>query len=112
LADILTENLDGQANEQANQIVEKAHELTALGEKARLADQITTGDITEASRVSVRGAVDEVVAEVVDSYPESEIQTEFSDPVTVVTVRRALIIALREAVEKRRRTRYRASERV
>lgn len=99
LADILTENLDGQANEQANQIVEKAHELTALGEKARLADQITTDDITEASRVSVRGAVDEVVTEVVDSYPESEIQTEFSDPVTVVTVRRALIIALREAVE-------------
>lgn len=49
--------------------------------------------------MSVRGAVDEVVAEVVDSYPESEIQTEFSDPVTVVTVRRALIIALRETVE-------------
>jgi PAS domain S-box-containing protein len=99
LAEVLTEDLDGQAKDQANQIVEKANELTALGEKARLTDQITTGEKTESSRVSIRGAVDEVVADVADSYPESEIHTEFSEPVTVVTVRRPFIIALRETVE-------------
>ncbi|MFC7058323.1 ester cyclase [Halovenus salina] len=95
LAGVLGESLDGENEEKARQIQHTARELAGLGEKARLAAQLAAVDNTQATQVSARGLVDEVVAEV----GLSDIQTDFSDPVTVLTDRGAVKIALREALE-------------
>jgi signal transduction histidine kinase len=70
-----------------------------LGEKARVADEIATATEKQPSQVSIRGLVDETVAEISERLPDCEIQTEFSGPVTVQTYRTPVKIALREAVE-------------
>jgi PAS domain S-box-containing protein len=99
LAEVLEADLTGEAKERADRIQQTARELSALGEKARIADRITPIGRTQASQVSIRGIVDEVVADISESYPAAEIQTELSDPVTVSTERDAVEIALRETVE-------------
>lgn len=99
LAEVLDERLSGEASDNVRQIRESARDLAALGEKARLAARITAADQTQATQVSVRGVVDEVVADITDTYPDTEIQTALSDPVTVLTDRNAVTIALRETLE-------------
>jgi steroid delta-isomerase-like uncharacterized protein len=99
LADVLSTELDGALSERARQIQQRGEKLADLGEKARVAGEIVTATTEQPSQVSIRGLVDETVAEISDGHPECEIQTDISGPVTVQTYRTPVKIALRETVE-------------
>lgn len=99
LAELLSTELDGQLSERASQIQQKGRELAELGEKANVADDITEATTEQPSQVSIRGLADETIAEISEAYPECEIRTGFSGPVTVQTYRTPVKIALREAIE-------------
>jgi steroid delta-isomerase-like uncharacterized protein len=99
LAELLSTELDGELSERASQIQQKGRRLADLGEKARVAEEIATATEKQPSQVSIRGLVDETVAEISERHPGCEIQTEFPGPITVQTYRTPVKIALRETVE-------------
>lgn len=99
LAEVLSAELDGENSQRADQIRQKGQTLAELGEKARVADEIVTATAEQPSHVSVRGLVDETVAEIAADQSECRIQTEFAGAATVQNYRTPLKIALREAVE-------------
>jgi PAS domain S-box-containing protein len=99
LADVLVDELDGETASHARQIRTTARDLAALGEKARVADRIKSVGESRVSQVSIRGVVDAVVAEMSEAYPNSEVETDLPDPVTVSTDRDAVEIALEEVIE-------------
>jgi steroid delta-isomerase-like uncharacterized protein len=99
LAEVLSEKLDGELSDRAGQIQQKGQKLAELGEKARVADSITSVTTGQPSRVSIRGLVDETVPGLSADHPKCEIQTEFSGPATVQTYRTPVEIALRETIE-------------
>jgi steroid delta-isomerase-like uncharacterized protein len=99
LAEVISTELDGELSERASQIQQRGRNLAELGEKARVADEIATTTTDQPSQVSIRGLVDETVAEISEVYSECEIQTEFPGPVTIQTYRTPVKIALRETVE-------------
>jgi PAS domain S-box len=99
LAEVLSDELEGELSQRASKIQQKGRKLAELGEKARATDSITTATTEQPFRVSVQGLVDETVAEISADHSECEIHTEFPGPATVQTYRTPVKIALRETVE-------------
>jgi steroid delta-isomerase-like uncharacterized protein len=99
LAELLSEELEGALSERASEIQRKGRKLAELGEKARATDSIAAATTGQPSRVSIRGLVDETVAEISTDHSECEIQAEFPGPATVQTYRAPVKIALRETIE-------------
>jgi steroid delta-isomerase-like uncharacterized protein len=99
LAELLSAELDGELSERATEIQQKGRQLAELGEKARATDSITAATTGQPTRVSIRGLVDETVAEISTEDSACEIRTEFPGPATVKLYRTPVKIALRETIE-------------